>query len=79
MASLLARPGEVIRTSLEPVRAPKVLLVGNYVSDGQASMQAFLRVLERELPKLGCDVRVIVPPRRLQRVPHTSRWWKWLG
>ena len=31
----------------------KVLLVGNYVPDGQASMQAFSRVLERELPHLS--------------------------
>jgi len=57
----------------------KVLLVGNYVPDGQASMQAFSRVLERELPHHGCDMRVATPPRRLQRVAPSSRLWKWLG
>jgi glycosyltransferase involved in cell wall biosynthesis len=57
----------------------KVLLIGNYLPDGQASMLAFRHVLERELPNLGCELRVITPPRRLQRVPPTSRLWKWLG
>ncbi|MDM0073435.1 glycosyltransferase family 1 protein [Variovorax sp. J2P1-59] len=57
----------------------KVLLVGNYVPDAQASMQAFSRVLERELPSHGCELRVVTPPRRLQRVAPSSRLWKWLG
>ena len=57
----------------------KILLVGNYGPDNQTSMRAFLRVLERELPKLGCELRVITPPQRLQRLPRTSRLWKWLG
>ena len=42
-------------------------------------MRAFLRVLERELPQLGCELRVITPPQRVQRLPRTSRLWKWLG
>jgi glycosyltransferase involved in cell wall biosynthesis len=57
----------------------KVLLVGYYGPDNQASMRAFLRALERELPKLGCELRVITPPQRVQRLPRTSRLWKWLG
>jgi len=57
----------------------KVLLVGNYVPDGQVSMQAFSRVLERELPNHGCEMRVATPPRHLQRVAPSSRLWKWLG
>jgi len=57
----------------------KVLLVGNYVPDGQASMQAFSRVLERELPDHGCEMRVAAPPRRVQWVAPSSRLWKWLG
>ena len=57
----------------------KVLLVANYLPDAQASMLAFHRVLERELPDLGCDVRVIAPRQRMLRVPPSSRWWKWLG
>jgi glycosyltransferase involved in cell wall biosynthesis len=57
----------------------KVLLVGNYVPDGQASMQAFSRVLERELPNHGCELRVVAPPRRVQRVAPGSFLWKWLG
>ncbi|CAN7572029.1 glycosyltransferase family 1 protein [Variovorax sp. LjRoot84] len=57
----------------------KVLLIGNYVPDGQTSMLAFKRILERELPRNGCELRVLTPPRRVQRVPTTSRLWKWLG
>ncbi|PNG48955.1 D-inositol 3-phosphate glycosyltransferase (plasmid) [Variovorax sp. WDL1] len=57
----------------------KILFVGNYAPDGQASMLAFRRVLERELPSLGCEVRVIAPAQRVLRVPASSRWWKWLG
>jgi len=57
----------------------KVLLIANYVPDGQTSMLAFQRVLERELPRIGCELRVISPPRRVLRVPFGSRWWKWLG
>lgn len=57
----------------------KVLFIGNYVADDQTSMQAFTRVLERELPRLGCELRVVIPPQRVLRVARTSRWWKWLG
>lgn len=57
----------------------KVLLVANYVPDGQTSMQAFRQVLERELPKQGCEVKVIAPARVVLRVPSESRLWKWLG
>jgi glycosyltransferase involved in cell wall biosynthesis len=57
----------------------KVLLIGNYVPDGQTSMLAFKRILERELPHAGCELRVLTPPRRVLRVPTTSRLWKWLG
>jgi glycosyltransferase involved in cell wall biosynthesis len=57
----------------------KVLLIGNYVPDGQTSMLAFKRILERELPHHGCELRVVTPPRRVQRVPNSSRLWKWLG
>jgi glycosyltransferase involved in cell wall biosynthesis len=57
----------------------KILLVGNYGPDNQTSMRAFLRALERALPNLGCELRIITPPQRVQRVPPTSRLWKWLG
>lgn len=57
----------------------KILLVGNYEPDNQASMRAFLRVLERELPNSDCELRVIAPKRWLQLVPPSSRLWKWLG
>ncbi|MBU1359865.1 MAG: glycosyltransferase family 4 protein [Gammaproteobacteria bacterium] len=57
----------------------KVLLVGNYVPDGQTSMLAFRRVLERELPRLGCELRVVAPDRRVLHVASTRRLWKWLG
>lgn len=57
----------------------KILLIGNYEPDNQASMRAFVRVLERELPNSDCEVRVIAPKRWLQLVPPSSRLWKWLG
>lgn len=57
----------------------KVLLIGNYLPDGQTSMLAFKRILERELPRVGCELRVLTPPRRVLRVPTSSRLWKWLG
>ncbi len=57
----------------------KVLLIANYIPDGQTSMLAFRRVLERELPGAGCELRVVSPPLRVLRVPTASRWWKWLG
>lgn len=57
----------------------KILLIGNYEPDNQASMRAFVRVLERELPNSDCEVRVIAPRRWLQLVPPSSRLWKWLG
>ena len=57
----------------------KVLLIGNYVPDGQTSMLAFKRILERELPHSGCELRVLTPPRRVLWVSNSSRFWKWLG
>jgi hypothetical protein len=57
----------------------KVLLIANYAPDGQKSMLAFKRVLERELPKTGCDVRVLAPASRVLAIPHARRWSKWLG
>jgi glycosyltransferase involved in cell wall biosynthesis len=63
----------------KPTAPLKVLLVANYVPDGQNSMLAFKDVLERELPHQGCEVRVLIPSRIALRVSRTSRWWKWLG
>ena len=57
----------------------KILLVGNYGPDNQASMRAFLRALERGLPNLGCELRVVTPPQRIQGLLPASRWRKWLG
>jgi glycosyltransferase involved in cell wall biosynthesis len=57
----------------------KVLLIANYAPDSQNSMLAFKRVLERELPKAGCDVRVLAPAARVLAIPHTVRWSKWLA
>ncbi|MGO4394087.1 glycosyltransferase family 4 protein [Variovorax sp. M-6] len=57
----------------------KVLLVANYEPDAQTSMLAFRRVLERELPRLGCEVRVVAPPPRVQRFASSWRWRKWFG
>jgi glycosyltransferase involved in cell wall biosynthesis len=57
----------------------RVLLVGNYVPDDQISMQAFVRVLERELSRLGCELRVITPLNWMRRSSSSSRLGKWFG
>ncbi|MDM0011633.1 glycosyltransferase family 1 protein [Variovorax sp. J22P168] len=57
----------------------KVLLVTNYVPDQQNSMLAFRRVLERELPHQGCEVRVVAPAERVLRFAPSARWRKWFG
>jgi glycosyltransferase involved in cell wall biosynthesis len=57
----------------------KVLLVANYEPDAQNSMLAFRRVLERELPRLGCEVRALAPTPRVQRFGRSYRARKWLG
>lgn len=57
----------------------KVLLVANYEPDAQNSMLAFKRVLERELPATGCEVRVLSPPPRMLKLPHRRRWRKWFA
>ncbi|MDN8611509.1 glycosyltransferase family 4 protein [Variovorax ginsengisoli] len=57
----------------------KVLLVANYEPDAQNSMLAFRRVLERELPRLGCEVRVAAPPQRVLRFAPSARWRKWFA
>lgn len=57
----------------------KVLLVANYEPDAQTSMLAFRRVLERELPRLGCEVRVAAPSARMLRFAPSWRWRKWFA
>jgi glycosyltransferase involved in cell wall biosynthesis len=57
----------------------KVLLIGNYAPDDQKSMVAFSAMLERELPRLGCEVRVRSPQARLTRLPMPRALRKWAG
>ncbi|MDM0021371.1 glycosyltransferase family 4 protein [Variovorax saccharolyticus] len=57
----------------------KVLLVANYEPDGQNSMLAFRRVLERELPRQDCEVRVAAPVARVLRLAPSPRWRKWFA
>ena len=57
----------------------KVLLVANYEPDGQNSMLAFRRVLERELPRQDCEVRVAAPVARVLRLAPSQRWRKWFA
>ena len=57
----------------------KVLLVANYEPDAQTSMLAFRRVLERELPHLGCEVRVAAPSARVLRFAPSWRLRKWFA
>jgi glycosyltransferase involved in cell wall biosynthesis len=60
-------------------RKIRVLLITNYAPDNQTSMLAFGRMLEREMPRVSCELRAMAPPRRMPALPTTSRWWKWFG
>ena len=57
----------------------KVLLIGNYAPDDQKSMAAFSAMLERELPRLGCEVRVRSPKARATLLPMPRALRKWAG
>ena len=57
----------------------KVLLIGNYAPDDQKSMAAFSAMLERELPRLGCEVRVRSPKARATLLPMPHKLRKWAG
>jgi glycosyltransferase involved in cell wall biosynthesis len=58
----------------------KVLLVGNYVSDGQESMQRFADLMERGLSLAGHHVRVLRPPFLVGHFYSAGRMLgKWLG
>jgi glycosyltransferase involved in cell wall biosynthesis len=57
-----------------------VLLVGNYPLDGSTSMHTWARALERELGKVGVEVRLIYPRPVLGRwKPSATGAGKWLG
>ncbi len=57
----------------------KVLLIGNYPLDDQKSMLAFSAMLERELPRLGCEVQVLSPQARAAKLPMPGALRKWAG
>jgi glycosyltransferase involved in cell wall biosynthesis len=57
----------------------KVLLIGNMPKDGQTSMLLFQAVMERELKRLGYDVRLVTSTPLALRLPHPVRLSKWIG
>ena len=57
----------------------KVLLIGNLPLDGQTSMLLFQAVMERELRRLGCEVRLVTAQPLALRLPFPSRLRKWVG
>jgi len=57
----------------------KVLLIGNFPPDRQTSMLAFQAVMQRELQRTGCDVRLVAPRALLRRLPWPRRLEKWVG
>ncbi len=57
----------------------KVLLIGNLPADGQTSMLLFQAVIERELRRLGCEVRLVTARPLALRLPHPQRLRKWVG
>lgn len=60
---------------------PRVLLIGNYLSDAQESMLRFARVMLEGLQLAGCDVELIAPPTVFGRWARstTHGLGKWLG
>jgi len=58
----------------------KIVLVGNYLSDGQESMQRFTALMLEGLEKAGHEVKVIRPAEMVSRLgPGARRVGKWLG
>jgi glycosyltransferase involved in cell wall biosynthesis len=58
----------------------KILLIGNYLSDKQESMQRFTTLMQKGLTQAGHEVKVIRPPAFIGRVsPGVRGVGKWLG
>ncbi len=58
----------------------KVLLIGNYLPDGQESMQRFANMLQAGLTKVGHEVCLIRPePFFSKSKPSSNGLGKWLG
>jgi glycosyltransferase involved in cell wall biosynthesis len=58
----------------------KVLLLGNYLNDGQESMQRFAAFMAQGLTEAGHEVRLLLPPSILGRLrPSAHGIGKWLG
>jgi glycosyltransferase involved in cell wall biosynthesis len=58
----------------------KVLLLGNYLNDGQESMQRFASLMERGLKQAGHEVRILRPPAFVGQLhPSGQGFGKWLG
>jgi len=57
----------------------RILLVANYIPDGQQSMQCFAGMIEKGLVASGQDVRVLRPPVVARRLPVCGLLGKWLG
>jgi glycosyltransferase involved in cell wall biosynthesis len=64
----------------QPAVKLAVMLVGNYLPDGQESMQRFAAIMEKELAKAGVDVTLIRPEPFFGRLRSgTGGLGKWLG
>lgn len=58
----------------------RVLLVGNYLPDGQRSMQMYAAMLDEGLRARGHEVRLLRPPARLLAgMPNAGTAAKWAG
>jgi glycosyltransferase involved in cell wall biosynthesis len=57
----------------------KILLVANYIPDGQQSMQRYAALLEHGLTRAGHEVRVVRPTPRAGRAGLPRRTAKWAG
>ena len=58
----------------------RVLLVGNYESDGQESMQRFAAFMVRGLTQAGHEARIVKPLALLGQIHRSGEGFgKWLG
>jgi glycosyltransferase involved in cell wall biosynthesis len=58
----------------------KILLIGNYLSDGQESMQRFTTLMQDGLTRAGYRTKLIRPPEFISRLsPGLKGLRKWLG
>ena len=66
--------------NVEPLRSATILLLGNYLPDGQRSMQRFTHLLAEGLTARGISVEIFPPPVVVGKLGAKGHGFgKWLG